>query len=146
MLYEVITSIARLQKRIQELEQQIEHLSNTEALLSESREYYQTTLHSIGDAVITTDKSGLITGLNPAAELLTGWINPEAVGKPLETVFNTIDVITGEINRCSLKKVLASGEVVNLPNHTKLRARKGKEYVITSYSIHYTKLYECLEL
>ncbi len=125
------TSIARLQKRIQELEQQIEHLSNTEALLSESREYYQTTLHSIGDAVITTDKSGLITGLNPAAELLTGWINPEAVGKPLETVFNTIDVITGEINRCSLKKVLASGEVVNLPNHTKLRARKGKEYYIS---------------
>jgi PAS domain-containing protein len=41
-----------------------------EAAIRESEVRYRTTLHSIGDAVITTDKSGKITYLNPIAEQL----------------------------------------------------------------------------
>jgi PAS domain-containing protein len=37
------------------------------------REYWQTTLASIGDAVMVTDVQGRVTEMNSVAEALTGW-------------------------------------------------------------------------
>ncbi len=39
----------------------------------EARQWFSTTLRSIGDAVIATDRHGRVTFLNPIAERLTGW-------------------------------------------------------------------------
>lgn len=50
------------------------------------KELAETTLHSIGDAVITTDARGRITYLNPVAEELTGWRSSEAQGHPSSAV------------------------------------------------------------
>ncbi len=36
-------------------------------------EWFETALASIGDAVITTDKEGAVSFMNPVAESLTGW-------------------------------------------------------------------------
>ena len=44
-----------------------------ESKLRESEEWLATTLRSIGDAVISTDREGFVTFINPAAEVLTGW-------------------------------------------------------------------------
>jgi PAS domain S-box-containing protein len=44
-------------------------------------------LDSIGDAVITTDNTGAVREMNPAATALTGWTEPEAQGRPLQEVF-----------------------------------------------------------
>ncbi len=55
----------------------------------------QSVLHSIGEAVITTDASGHITLMNPAAEALTGWPEDEARGRPLATVFHTVTDAAG---------------------------------------------------
>lgn len=52
--------------------------------LRESREWFFTTLNSIGDAVIATDKEGSITFMNSVAEALTGWKQKEALGKGLK--------------------------------------------------------------
>jgi len=49
-----------------------------EIKLQESEENLRTTLHSIGDAVIATDREGRVTQMNPIAERLTGWILEEA--------------------------------------------------------------------
>ena len=46
--------------------------------LFEENERAQSTLNSIGDAVVTTDVSGRITYLNVIAEGLTGWSQKEA--------------------------------------------------------------------
>ncbi|KRD24232.1 hypothetical protein ASE39_24050 [Acidovorax sp. Root267] len=51
-----------------------------EALLQE-KERLQVTLHSISDAVVTTDAAGLVQYLNPAAQALTGWSLAAACGR-----------------------------------------------------------------
>jgi PAS domain-containing protein len=45
--------------------------------VAEHGERLRTTLASIGDGVLTTDTTGLITNLNPLAEALTGWKHSE---------------------------------------------------------------------
>ena len=49
------------------------------------------TLQSIGDAVITTDIRGKISGLNKAAELLTGWKNDDVLERDFSDVIELID-------------------------------------------------------
>ena len=48
------------------------------AVVQEQREWFRTTLSSIGDAVIATDAEGRVTFLNAVAEALTGWTPDEA--------------------------------------------------------------------
>ncbi len=59
--------------------------------MHQQRELFRTTLASIGDAVITTNNEGKVTFLNPVAEGMTGWMDNEAKGQPLETVFHIIN-------------------------------------------------------
>jgi len=54
-------------------------------------EQLQVTLHSIGDAVITTDNAGRVQYLNPVAERLTGWSDADARDRALTEVYRTID-------------------------------------------------------
>ncbi len=54
----------------------------------------ETALNSIGDAVICSDINCNITYLNIAAEKLTGWTREEAIGKPINSVFNIINAVT----------------------------------------------------
>ncbi len=96
-----------------------------EQALQESEQWLSTTLRSIGDAVIATDARGLVTLMNPVAEELTGWDEAEAVGKPLEDVFNIINEQTGERAENPVARVLREGVVVGLANHTVLIAKHG---------------------
>jgi len=49
------------------------------------------TLHSIGDAVITTDSDGLVTYMNPVAEKLTGWSTYSAKGLLSTKIFDVVN-------------------------------------------------------
>src|ERR1043166_1301404 len=91
------------------------------------REQLRVTLRSIGDGVITTDADGRITLLNPVAEALTGWNNAQAVGQPLQTVFHIVNESSRKVVDDPVAKVLASGAVVGLANHTVLIAKDGTE-------------------
>jgi len=91
---------------------------------------YRTTLNSIGDAVIAVDVDGNVTTLNPIAESLTGWDSESACGQPMETVFNIINSTTRKEVENPVKKVLETGRIVGLANHTILIARDGKEHQI----------------
>ncbi len=102
----------------------------TTGALAESQESLRTTLNSIGDAVISTNTEGNIVRMNPVAERLTGWKQSEARGKLLTEVFRIIDARSGEKLENPIEKVLKSGSVVGLANHTKLIARDGNEYQI----------------
>jgi PAS domain S-box-containing protein len=95
--------------------------------LQELNEYLEITLKSIGDGVVVTDAKGIITGINPIAELLTGWPMPEAVGLPLTEVFPLINTQTRQPVENPIDKVLKTGVVVGLAKHTVLIGRNGDE-------------------
>ena len=74
----------------------IERKTLEQAIYGE-KERAQVTLNSIGEAIISTDASGNITFLNPAAERLTGWSRQEVVGVPVESVFQVADACIRQI-------------------------------------------------
>ncbi|MBN2746399.1 MAG: PAS domain S-box protein, partial [Bacteroidales bacterium] len=101
-----------------------------ERLIREQQENLRITLDSIGDGVITTDTEGRITRLNPVAQLLTGYTDIEAIGKPLTDVFRIFHAITGQKAINPVLRVLKEGIVVGLANHTKLISKNGQKYHI----------------
>jgi PAS domain S-box-containing protein len=90
-------------------------------------ELLRVTLQSIGDGVVTTDPAGRVTLLNPVAETLTGWTSADAAGRPLAEVFNIINERTRRRVENPCDKVLKTGKVVGLANHTVLIDRNGVE-------------------
>ena len=57
--------------------------------------YLELALASVTDAVISTDASGHVIYMNPAAEALTGWRRHDAVGQPLAAVFSIVHPESG---------------------------------------------------
>jgi len=106
-------------------DQMTERRQRAEEALRESEQRLSTTLRSIGDAVIATDAQGLVALMNPVAEDLTRWEEAEAVGKPLEDVFDIINEQTGERAENPVARVLREGVVVGLANHSVLIAKDG---------------------
>jgi len=104
--------------------------SESEEEMRQSKENLRITLESIGDAVIATDVQGNVTTLNPVAVKLTGWSLEEAKGQPLQEVFNIINALTREKADNPFNKVMATGEIVGLANHTALISKNGVEYQI----------------
>jgi PAS domain S-box-containing protein len=107
--------------------QDITDRKSSEEELRKREEWFSTTLRSIGDAVITTDKKSVITSLNPVAEALTGWKQEEAKGKPLLEIFNVINEETRKPVENPVQKVLKEDRIVGLANHTILIAKDGTE-------------------
>ena len=99
--------------------------------LEENRETLSTTLYSIGDGVISIDTNGLIVNMNPIAQKLCGWKLIDAKGKDLSEVFNIINAETRKIVPNPVKKVLESGEIIELRNNTVLISRQGEEFYIS---------------
>src|ERR671933_2596814 len=95
--------------------------------LYESREWFRTTLASIGDAVLATDSQGRVTFLNPVAASLTGWPEAEAFGHDITEVFRIVNEYTRAVVENPVTRVLREGTVVGLANHTLLMARDGVE-------------------
>jgi diguanylate cyclase (GGDEF)-like protein/PAS domain S-box-containing protein len=98
--------------------------------LSEQHERLRVTLHSIGDAVITTDRDSRIEYLNPVAEALTGWSSEEVKGMPLALAFNVVHGITREPAMNPVARCLSENTVVELDDQTVLISRSGQEYGI----------------
>jgi PAS domain S-box-containing protein len=98
-----------------------------ERALADQRERFRVTLASIGDAVITTDRESRVSFMNGIAEELTGWSLREAVGKPLAEVFTVVNEDSRQQVSDPCEKVLRTGKVVGLGNHTALQARDGSE-------------------
>jgi PAS domain S-box-containing protein len=98
-----------------------------ETNIAAEKERLIVTLRSIGDGVITTDTVGNIVLMNKISEKLTGWSNSDAAGKPLGEVFHIINEQTREVCKDPVTKVINSGQIIELANHTILIAKDGTE-------------------
>jgi PAS domain S-box-containing protein len=98
-----------------------------EERMRQAEERLATTLHSIGDGVLATDEVGRVTVINRVAQELTGWPLDEAIGRPIDEVFNIINEYTRAAAANPVTRVLSDGKVVGLANHTALIARDGTE-------------------
>jgi PAS domain S-box-containing protein len=101
-----------------------------EDALRESQQWLLTTLESIGDAVIATDPAGDVKFINSVAASLTGWTQEQAQGTPLDTVFRIVNQETRKPVSSPFFKVVSSGKIVGLANHTVLIGRDGTEHPI----------------
>ncbi|MGA1868437.1 MAG: response regulator [bacterium] len=101
-----------------------------EKQLKEKEAWLFTTLQSIGDAVITTDKTGKISFMNPMAEKLTGWNLPEVKDKLLEEVLIMVNEDTGESVKIPFNRVLKEGSVVSVANNVSIINKKKKKIPI----------------
>ncbi len=105
-------------------------LVDREEALREARratKFLETTLESIGDAVISTDIEGHIAFTNPVAQSLLGWPEAELAGKHLDDVFRIVNEFSRAKVESPVAKVLREGTIVGMANHTILVARDGTE-------------------
>lgn len=107
-----------------------EGLYRAERAQREIREEIRATLYGIGDGVIATDAAGCVTRMNPVAEQLTSWRESEALGRPLNDVFRTINETTRVQASNPVDRVLRDDITVDLGHHMILIARDGTEHPV----------------
>jgi len=92
--------------------------------LFKEKDRAETTLASIGDAVVTTDIDGSINYLNPVAEKLLGYMLKEVRGRHVSDVVHLYSQ-TGEIVLSSLHQALKSNTIVSCQGNNELRRSDG---------------------
>jgi len=113
------------------LKKQVAKREDASELLSESAENFLSTCHSLSDAVIETDKSGLILNINPIAESICGLTKAEVSDKPIHEIFKIIDSKTSEILVDPVKRVIESARSGALSNSMILISGNGTEYPVS---------------
>jgi len=109
-----------------------QHLRFFTTSLFKQRQLAKATLHSIADAVITTDARGLIVYLNPAAEKLTGFPLETAQGLHIDSMIRFLN----SENKISEQRfsdfidILLNGQSVREKTPKYIINNSGEEYAI----------------
>jgi PAS domain S-box-containing protein len=120
-IFRVLT--AAYNQQIKEIKQRVDESYAREQWLN-------TTIRSIGDAVIACDTEGKIVFMNRIAEELTGWQEEESRGISLHKVFPIFNEDTRAAVENPVDKVRRLGTIVGLANHTYLISKDGTEICI----------------
>jgi PAS domain S-box-containing protein len=102
--------------------------------IEDSRQLLETTLASIGDAVIVTDSVGAIRFMNPIAERLAGWTAAEAEHRPLNDVFRVLDEATRKPLGNPYSDVQWKSAGAGVAEHSLLISKDGTEIPIEDSS------------
>ncbi|MDP6776129.1 MAG: response regulator [Candidatus Latescibacteria bacterium] len=90
--------------------------------LRDHEQWLATTLHSIGDAVVTVDNEGRVKSVNPIAERLTGWKAHDAIGSDIVDCCRLEDDASGESAAHPVLKALCSGASVRFEDQVMISA------------------------
>jgi PAS domain S-box-containing protein len=101
-----------------------------ERQLEQREAWLRATLSSVTDAVIVTDMGGRVLMMNHAAEILTGWIQPEADGQPFSKVAPLINSNTGDSADDPIPLALLRDSPIALEHNIQLIARNGRQMSI----------------
>nr|MDJ0701842.1 PAS domain S-box protein [Leptolyngbyaceae cyanobacterium MO_188.B28] len=99
--------------------------------LAHEKELAQVTLHSIGDAVITTDAEARVQYCNPVAEQMTDWSTAEAQGRPIQEVVTLLEEETREPAFHPVATVLNHQQGICTAENLILVSRTGREFTIS---------------
>jgi two-component system, cell cycle sensor histidine kinase and response regulator CckA len=99
-----------------------------EKKLHESERRLSMTLRSIDDAIITTNRQGHVTFMNPCAETLTGWSQDEGIGRHVTEVLRVRHDTVESLPDGPFIEVLREGVAIDLADHhLRLVAKDGTE-------------------
>ncbi|MCA9489233.1 MAG: response regulator [Myxococcales bacterium] len=101
-----------------------------ERSLRERERLLATTLRCIRDGVVTTDPTGRVVLLNPAAETLTGWAEEDARGCPVQGVLDLVD-LSNEPRDGGVQSALGGVEPDPIPA-ARVIARNGQEFLVSA--------------
>ncbi len=97
-----------------------------EQKVQQMERWLATTLHSIGDAVISVDRAGLVNYFNTEAERLTGWLRTDALGRDYREVLNLVHEEIGMLPPPHpVEEAFGSGLVIHLAPQTELITKTG---------------------
>jgi PAS domain S-box-containing protein len=99
-------------------------------VLYESQERWRVTLESIGDAVLATDRNGVVTFANLVALQLLKQSKASVIGQPLAESFTIVNETTRRPVVNPVERVIREGKMVGLANHTVLLRPDGTEIPI----------------
>lgn len=108
----------------------VRHTLRAEQALFNEKERAEVTLHSIADAVISTDALGRIEYMNPIAELLTGWRHADGCGQLIDAVFHVVNELTREVIPGPISRYLKGAHAAQMNPQAVLISREGRDYAI----------------
>ncbi|HET7535014.1 MAG TPA: PAS domain S-box protein, partial [Candidatus Didemnitutus sp.] len=101
-----------------------------EEALAAEKERLSVTLRAMSESVITTDVTGVIQFMNPAAASLTGWNATEACGRTAADVCRLESNRTEESVDIPVARVARGDVVSDLPMQTRLVTRQGQRRMV----------------
>jgi PAS domain S-box-containing protein len=118
--------LARVHRR------QVNEIRATSRISFEREQWLNTTLRSIGDAVIACDEQGRVVFVNPIAEQIAGWKEHDAKGRLISDVFPVFDPDTKLAIENPVDEVRRTGTMVGTEDLSLLIRRDGKEIPLDS--------------
>lgn len=114
-----------------------------EQSLVDEKERLVTTLQSLDEGIITTDREGRITFFNPLAEQITEWAHQDALNRPLQEVFRITNEASPHQDETALQFSPASSALTEhdsplhlITKHGLQRAISMREAPIRDHSSH----------
>jgi len=108
----------------------IRRITRTEIQLQFEKHLAEVTLHSVGEAVITTDTSGRITYINPVAEAITGWSLDTARHHPLLDVWKIYQDKRDKIMDNPILAAVANDTIISSENNVNLIGADDTVYAV----------------
>ena len=105
-------------------------LERSVSALHEEKERVQVTLHSIGDAVLTTDENGTIDYMNPVAERLIEQKLETVMGKAMHDVLQIVNEYSGEVLYRPVTLCAERIDIVAYPEHSVLISSSGQKFAV----------------
>jgi len=107
------------------------HKHREDLKFQEKERLLAATLRAVAEAVISVDQNENITVFNAAAEAWSGWPAEAALGKAIGEVFRVVDGATGQPVSTAVSRVVAEGNLSELPPGILLVSRGGEKRSIS---------------
>lgn len=98
----------------------LDKVSVSEIALMLEKEMAEVTLHAITDSVLTVDKNGIVTFVNPAAEKLLESTLQELIGNPFFKILNIVDESFEPLDIDPVNECFEKGNIIYFPEQSSL--------------------------